>query len=197
MAIQFKEIEVEIEGMSDLLMNSPKSMMEQKDISEGNKPKKIKYISEEEAEKRAYRTKKGELYIPNYCVKACILNASAGYKFGKKKSAKPIIAGNSKIEPEEIIIVDKKGRPMKKYDIDERTVVLQGRGNPRVVRARPRIKDWKAKFRIIYNTVIIDDPKIFFAILEEAGVRTGIGDWRPQKYGEFGTFNVSKFLPKK
>lgn len=127
MAIQFKEIDVEIEGMSDLLMNSPKCMMEQKDISEGNKPRKIKYLSSEEAEKRAYRTKSGDLCIPNYCIKACILNASAGYKFGKKKSAKPIIAGNSKISPEEVIILDKKNKPMKKYEIDERTVVLQGR----------------------------------------------------------------------
>lgn len=184
-----KQIEVEIEGTNAILMHSAQIMLEEQ------QPKKNpakQYDHKEYAEKVAYRNKKKELYIPSRCLKACIVNASSWLKFGKK-SAKPIIAGSSRIEPEEITLLNKKNEPIKNYEIDLRPVVIQ---NNRIVRARPKINEWKAKFKIIYNEKIIAEPKVFLNILEEAGTRVGLLDNRPQRYGEYGTFKINKFLPR-
>jgi len=184
-----KKIEVVLTGTGEgLLMHSAAAMTEQKPTKN---PGKV-YDNKKEAEKVAYRNAKGQLYIPSRCLKACILNAASWYKFGKR-SAKQIIAGCTTIEPREMVLTHKK-KPIKKYEIDTRPVVIQ---QSRIIRARPLIKDWEIKFDLIYNEKMIGNPKILFDILEEAGMRVGILDNRPGKsYGENGQFKVKKFLPK-
>jgi len=181
-----KIIKVEIEGTGEgILMHSAQGMVQQ---SATKNPAK-QYDPVKDAEKVAYRNDKKELIIPSRCLKACILNASSWYKFGKK-SAKPIIAGCTQINPTELVLIDKKGKALKKYDVDTRPVVVQ---RARIIRARPLIKDWKLKFEIIYNEDMIGDPAIIKHIIEEAGQRIGLLDNRPQKYGENGTFKLVTF----
>jgi len=185
-----KKIEVVIEGTASLLMHSAASM-EQK---QGTKNPAGNYDPKIDAEKVEYRNDKGELYIPARCLKASIINASSWFKFGKK-SAKPIIAGCTRIEPAELILTDTKDNILKDYKIDLRPVVVQ---RARILRARPRIDNWQLKFDIIYNEKMLGTKvDIINDILEEAGQRIGLLDNRPQKYGENGTFKVVKFLPKK
>ncbi len=177
-----KEIDVEIRGTTPLLMHSTEAMTEA--VMTKNPTKQ--YDAKEYAEKVAYRDKKGILYIPSRCLKACIINASSWYKFGRK-SAKPIIAGCVRIEPYEISL------NTKKYVIDLRPVVIQ---RARIIRARPRLDDWKLKFKLIYNEKMIQNTNLLKEILEEAGQRIGLLDNRPQRYGENGTFKITKFSPK-
>jgi hypothetical protein len=180
-----KRIIVEIEGTSPLLMHSCENMMQQ---SATKNPAK-NYDPKIEAENVAYRNKSGDLIVPGRCLKACILNAASWYKFGKK-SAKQIIAGCTRIEPYEIVLTNKKGKALKKYEIDLRPVVVQ---RSRIIRSRPRLDEWQLKFDLIYNDDIIGDVKILQSIIEEAGQRIGILDNRPQKYGENGTFELISF----
>lgn len=179
-----KKIEVEIKGDTPLLMNSPKSMLEPK---EAVRKTTKKYEPKEEAEKVAYRTEKGELYVPNTAIKGSIINASAWKKAGKI-ALRPLIAAGIRIPQQEILL------GTKKYEIDLRTVVIQ---RSRVIKARPMIKDWKLNFEILYNDQLIADPQIIKEVLVEAGERVGILDFRPQKLGEFGTFSVTKFKVSK
>jgi hypothetical protein len=116
---------------------------------------------------------------------ASILNAAGWYKFNNR-SAKQIIAGATRIDPFEI------GLGTKKYEIDLRTVVIQsGSKRNRVVRARPRLDEWKLSFKIIYNESIISDPKLLKEIVSEAGLRAGLLDNRPQYFGDNGTFKIT------
>lgn len=184
-----KKIEIQLEGTGEgILMHSAQNMVHQSITKNPTK----QYDVKEDAEAVTYRTQKGELFIPSRCLKACILNASSWYKFGKK-SAKPIIAGCTRIEPSEIILLDNKNKPLKEYVIDSRPVVIQ---KSRIIRSRPLIKQWKLKFDIVYNDDMIPNTSIIEHILEEAGQRIGILDNRPQKYGENGTFKIIKFLPR-
>lgn len=181
-----KRINVTIEGQTPLLMNSPKAMLEpQEEVTTKTK----KYDQKAEAEKVAYKTKSGFLYVPNTALKGCLINASAWKKAGKY-ALKPIIAGGVRVPVEELIIKDKKGKPLKSYDIDLRTVVIQ---RARVVKARPKIFDWKLDFELLYNEQLIPNPEIIKTVLEEGGDRVGLLDFRPAKTGEFGTFKVTKF----
>ncbi len=189
-----KKIEVVIEGTGEgLLMHSAQGMVQQ---AVKKNPAKS-YNPEEDAEKVAYRNDNKELYVPSRCLKACILNAAAWLKVGKK-SLKPIIAGCTRIEPSEIILMNKKGKNLKEYKIDMRPVVIQ---RARIMRARPLIKEWQLKFDIIYDDQLLgstpQELESIKNILEDAGKRIGLLDNRPQKYGENGTFQVLKFLPRK
>lgn len=177
---EIKKIQVEIEGLTPLLMNSPKAMLEPEDIV---KSKTKKRDPKKECEKVAYRTSKGKLYVPSAAIKGCIINAAA-YKKTGKFSLRPFLAGGMRITPEEVIIDNQK------YDIDLRTVVIQ---RSRVVKARPKIPKWKLNFTIEYDADLISDPKIIVECLEEGGRRIGILDFRPQKLGEFGQFKVNKW----
>lgn len=185
-----KKIKVEIEGTgAGILMHSAEAMEQE---SAKKNPTK-QYDNVKEAEAVAYRNKDGNLYIPSRCVKACILNGCSWYKFGKK-SAKPIIAGCTRVEPGKVVLKDKRNKPIKKYEIDLRPVVVQ---RARIMRARPLIENWKAEFEIVYDERMILQTDIIRSVLEEAGQRIGLLDNRPQKYGENGTFKVNKFLPSK
>lgn len=183
-----KKIKVVLRGTTPLLMHSAQSM-EQSSVKRN--PAK-QYDPVEDAEKVAYRNKKGELFVPARCIKACMLNAASWYKFGKK-SAKQILAGCTRIEPYEVTLTNGKKKALKKYEIDLRPVVVQ---RSRIMRARPRLDEWQLEFDIIYNEKTISDLQTIRMVLEEAGQRIGLLDNRPQKYGENGTFEVVKFLPK-
>lgn len=180
-----KTIEVEIAGESSLLMHSADAMLKQETITS----RKKKYDNEVEAEKVAYRNKKKELIVPARCIKACLV-ASAGLFKIKGKSSRPIVAGCTRIEPAEIVVLNKYNKVLKDYEIDLRTVVVQ---QSRIVRARPRLDDWKLKFNIVYNDDVIGDVDILKKVLVEAGQRIGLLDNRPQKYGEHGCFKLTKF----
>jgi hypothetical protein len=178
-----KKIQVEIEGATPLLMNSPHMMMEESEKK--LKRKTTDYDHKEEAEKVAYRTEDGKLYVPSTAIKGCLINAASYQKIGKY-AAKPIVAGGVRIEPIEIDL------GTKDYKIDLRTVVIQ---RNRVVKARPRLDTWKAKFTIVYNENLIGNHDIIRQFLEEGGERVGILDFSPRNKGEFGTFKVTKWLP--
>lgn len=176
-----KKIQVEIKGLSPLLMNSPKGMLEEK---EKMKKTTMNYNHEVEAERVAYRDKKGQLFIPSAAIKGCLVNAAAYKKFGKH-TARPIIAGGVFITPNEVLL------GTKDYEIDVRTVVIQ---RARVVKARPVINEWKVSFILNYDeTMIPDSESMIKPILEDAGKRVGLLDFRPQKLGNFGTFEVTKW----
>ncbi len=189
-----KKIECEIGGTGEGLMMHSAQEMEQQSAKKN--PAK-QYDPKIDAEKVAYRNDKGELYVPARCLKASILNAAAWLKVGKK-SLKPIIAGCTRIEPSEIVLTDSKGKTLTEYKIDTRPVVVQ---RARIIRARPLMKDWRLKFEIIYDDQLLGttaaELETIKNVIEDAGKRIGLLDNRPQKYGENGTFEVIKFLPKK
>ena len=178
-----KTIKVEIEGTSPLLMNKYNVEAE----LERQKGKRITktYDPKEEAEKSAYWSlgKKKELIIPSEVLYASILNASSFHRIGKR-SAKSILAGSIKVEPMEVSL------GTNKYVIDTRPVVIQ---RARVLKSRAKLEKWKVSFNIIYSEDLIADPQIIKTVLEEAGQRIGIMDFRPQKGGMYGCFKVIKF----
>lgn len=185
---KWKKIEIVFQGITPLLMHSAAGMV----LQTIKKNPAKQYNIKEDAENASYRTKDGYLCVPSRCIKAAILNAASWYKFGKQ-SAKPIIAGCTRVEPVEIVITDLKNKKLKNYEIDLRPVVVQ---RARVMRARPRLDEWQLRFELVYNSELIQDTEILRTIIEEAGQRIGLLDNRPQKYGENGTFSVIKWLVK-
>lgn len=178
------KIRVTLKGLTPLLMNR----LNPEDLKSKSRRKLQDTDFERQAEKSAYIDEidgKRQLYIPNYAIYAMILHTAKQYR-ARRISLSNLLAGTIRIEPEKIPL------GTDKYEIDIRPVVIQ---KNRVLKARAKVPDWKITFYIIYNKKYLPEniPETLKTILEDAGVRVGLLDYRPQHMGWFGTFEVEKF----
>ena len=181
----YKTINVEIVGRSELLMNrcDPQSLKSRSRL------RLEKYSTKTDAAKAAYIAEidgKKQLYIPQEAVFSMLINTAKQYRV-RRTAVSSILAGTIRIEPEKIPL------GTAKYIIDERAVVIQGQ---RVLKGRAKLhKGWKAKFQIVYDTKHLPTgiESTLREIIEDAGIRMGLLDFRPQHKGWFGTFNVAHF----
>ena len=61
----------------------------------------------------------------------------------------------------------------------------------RVLRTRPRFNEWACVFVVDVDDELVDQSKLE-NWLSIAGRRIGLGDWRPEKSGVFGKFEVKE-----
>ena len=183
---QFGKINVTIKGVTALLMNRLNP-----DVLRGKMKSTFKNHDEtKEAEASAYITEvngKRELFVPSYAIYSMILQTATPtlYKVGRR-GIREILAGTIRIEPENISLGHCN------FDVDVRPVVIQ---HARVLKARAKIPEWQISFQIIYNRKVLTEEAIMKVkdILEDAGTRVGLLDYRPQHKGWFGTFEVTQF----
>lgn len=179
---KFGKINVEIEGVSSLLMHNIAGA----DLEKTAKRKIKTYDPKEECEKAAYWMNNGdgkrELCVPARCIYAMLLNAAKPFRMGKSSVAS-LIAGAIRVEPIDVSL------GTDKYEIDIQSVVIQ---NNRIRRARPRLDAWKLNFDLIYHKDYVE-PTVLEKIVTEGGFKVGLLDYRPQRRGPYGTFQVTKF----
>jgi hypothetical protein len=183
----FGKVNVTIKGLTPLLMNR----LDIADLQGKGRRKGQVYDAKKEAAKAAHIAKFDDeecLYVPSEWIYSCIIGAAKSYHPpGSRASASALYAGSIRIEPEKISLGHKN------YEIDIRAVNIVG---SRVVKARPKIPEWSIPFSILYYKRTIESSNALAQlqmILEDAGIRMGIGDYRPQHKGWFGTFTVTKF----
>lgn len=141
-----------------------------------------------EAELGAYVNKAGKAYIPADQIQESLTRAGTQVRVGGqgKKTYKDFMKSYVFLEPDEISLTPDK------WEVDKRYVRVQGSG---IMRYRPIYKNWAAKFRITLtdDTIPVNTVK---EILEIAGMRIGIGDYRP-KYGLFSVETFDEVTMKK
>ena len=71
----------------------------------------------------------------------------------------------------------------------EDIVRLPGSKNTPDLRYRAEFKNWRAKLTIEYNPAVIQ-PEHIVNLVEISGFAVGIGENRPEKGGDWGTFEV-------
>ena len=57
------------------------------------------------------------------------------------------------------------------------------------LRYRPEFDQWSAKLSIVYNKGVVSAEQVA-NIFNTAGFAVGIGEWRPERSGQFGMFHV-------
>jgi len=136
----------------------------------------------QEAEMGLYKNSKG-CYIPSEQLIESMVKAGTNIrvKGQGKKTYKDYIKSYIFIEPDEIVINGE-------WIVDTRYVKIQRSG---ILRNRPMFKEWNAEFTLIItdDSLPLDTIK---EILEIAGTRIGIGDYRPR----YGLFTVENFTVK-
>lgn len=189
-----KILQVKIVGVTPLLMNNPAGYLQQEQAEVESEIKKKGKVAKEtpqaEAEKRAYRMKDGNLYIPAVALYKAMLKAASRVQIKTDKGK--LIPANTAIAGTVAVVPDKISLGTKKYDIDERLVVIQQMGRkPKILRRRPKLDKWSATFNILYNSDWVK-PEILKDLLIEAGQRIGILDGRPECKMWFGTFKLKE-----
>jgi hypothetical protein len=84
------------------------------------------------------------------------------------------------------ILFDKK----KDGKMREDMVRLGGPSNPADIRFRPEYQDWEADIVVEYNALMISKDQ-FLNLLALAGYAVGLHEWRPEKDGNYGRFEVT------
>ena len=62
-------------------------------------------------------------------------------------------------------------------------------GQSRLLRTRARFDEWAATIRVDVDPELVDREQLL-VWLDIGGRRLGLGDWRPQKSGQYGRFEV-------
>lgn len=159
---------------------------------------------EEEAEKGAYRDTDGILYIPSRWAMRSMVESGKAFKNpgNSRQSLKNIIA--STILPPPVLgwplFNPSTGEPLREYTVDIQRVVVQRAAVPR---ARPCLEEWQAFITLPFDLGSIqggdsrehlqEAGKTLLQVLTYAGQKQGFGDFRPEKGGSNGKFEVVEF----
>lgn len=131
-------------------------------------------------------TKKGgTLAIKGESFRGSILGAAGAWKV-KRQTMKSLLTHITIVE-ELLPLTLKDGTPISSYTIDARRAIIQKQG---IIRRRPRFDEWSCAFTIEYDPLLVTEPKLIADILQDAGGRIGVADYRPAKNGWFGRYSV-------
>ena len=126
------------------------------------------------------RNESESICAPPVAIKCAMLTASAALKtFERKKTLLKtslfVVGGSVPLTYEKLV---------------PRLDMVRTSGMTRVpdVRFRPQFVNWKMRFLIEYSDTILQ-PQSVIDLLQRAG-SVGIGEWRPEKNGTHGTFDV-------
>jgi len=107
-------------------------------------------------------------------------------RLGKKFSAGCLVSGDSKLKHKHS---SKSIRDLCGL-CSQIDVVKIGMGS-KIIRCRPHFVGWESEVTIKINESVIN-PKDVFDAIKLSGICCGIGDWRPEKSGVYGQFDVEE-----
>lgn len=183
-------IDVRIEGTTPLLCNRFTDAAQQKATS-GNSGSLTgdKGTPLEQATAKLYLGSDGKPMIPQPNLFRCLIDAGKYFKAGRGK----VTTQKSSLIPAcvEVIGIELQIRHKEPWTVDTRAVRIPATGG-RILCHRPCFHDWALEFQINLDTDMIG-AKLLREIIDAAGKRIGLGDFRPDCKGPFGKFVVTKW----
>lgn len=185
-----QDINVRIEGITPLICNRFTDQAQQTATS-GNRSSVIgeRLTPREDAEERLYVNGNADPIIPQPNLLKCLMEGGKYFKMGKSKVTtikSSIIPACVMILPASIDIEHKEP-----WEVDTRPVRIPSTGG-RILRHRPMFNDWALEFSIELDEEIMS-LKLLREVVDTAGKRIGLGDFRPETKGPYGRFVVTKW----
>lgn len=143
----------------------------------------------EQAEKMLYIGLDGKPMIPQPNLLRCLVDGGKFFKAGKKQittKTESMLYSCLDIAGAEIII--KHQQPWK---VDTRPVRIPSTGG-RILAHRPMFDDWTLSFECQLDDSMLS-AKLLREIIDAAGNRIGLGDYRPACKGPYGKFKVIRW----
>ncbi len=182
-------IQLTVEGVTPLILNRF-SDEAQKSATDGTSSATNgdRGTPQDQAAKRLYWSADNKLLVvPASNLLACITEGGKYFKNGKKQVTTQkysLIPAVATIEGVDIRIEHKQP-----WRVDARPIRIPATGG-RLICYRPIFDDWKLSCRIMLDTSAIS-AALFRQIVDMAGSRVGLGDYRPDRKGPFGRFVVT------
>lgn len=194
MAIEIKPIVASkisfwIRGTSPLIQHawSEKGLgMMRMTATERKKVPKVKRDPDAEASACCYRTDAGEIGIPLTAFKASLIGA-AHKDFGLEKTLLRKAFFIPTTDSNRVV-------PMESDDYIIREDIVRVGANQTDLRYRPEFRNWRVRIVAEIDAGLLT-PTDIVTLVNRAGFSVGIGEWRPEKGGEYGRFEIDDSEP--
>lgn len=148
----------------------------------------------DQAERKLYVSEaSGTPVVPGPNLFRCIIDAGKFFKNGKSKVTtlnNSLIPACVTIEEFEIEIVH-----TNPWEVDTRAVRIPSTGG-RILAHRPCFHDWALEFSLTLDEDVMSEA-LLREIVDSAGKKIGLGDFRPDRKGPFGRFVVTSWITDK
>lgn len=143
----------------------------------------------EQAEAKLYLSHDNRPMIPGPNLFRCLIDAGKYFKSGRSK----ITTQKSSLLPAcvDILEIELPIEHREPWSVDTRAVRIPSTGG-RILCHRPCFHDWKLTWTLNVNRSLIG-IKLLREIVDAAGERVGLGDFRPDCKGPFGKFVVTRW----
>jgi hypothetical protein len=121
----------------------------------------------------------GEVCIPPNAIKKAIVASASGLK------------GITKVQLRQQVFIDGSSVPITYFSMVPRMDVVRINGKTPDIRFRPMFLDWSAFIVVTYPASM--QPEMIVDLVNRAG-QVGVGEWRPERDGTFGTYSVIRTL---
>lgn len=142
----------------------------------------------QEYEESFYYNEQGEIAFPATCIKQAMVNSARSLDGVEM----------TRIRANVFIVGDKEGLVKVNYEdkdkIMREDMVRVNKGGTDI-RWRGQLNNWSMTLPIKFNAGVFSAQQVI-NLLQYAGFSSGIGEWRPEKNGDFGTFEVKEINPK-
>lgn len=189
-----KTLKIRITGDSALLMNKdtlsdPLNPKTQEIKVLTSKRKKLEedhlQIAELQFKSAIYFDESVGLYMPGAMLKASMVNGAKMQRLGAAFKRSVIVLEDMlplKYDGPTTV----QGLWNNKDFVDVRSVGVQ---SARVMRYRPKVRNWSTVATVLYAEDLVEESDLMRAI-ENAGMFSGVGDFRPECGGNFGRYSV-------
>jgi hypothetical protein len=186
-------VECTIQGTSAMLQHRFGEVAEGDGTAATRTQLVVRGTPREEAEKVCYRMPGSQqLYFPGAAIGRLLREAGGSHKMkGSRKAVKFVVPAAVLVLDDAIPLIDHEDAPVDTFEVDSRPVTIPATKG-RVMRHRPKIEQWRAVFHIRVIDSLLP-VSLVQQLLVEGGERLGIGDYRPEKGGPFGTFRVIRW----
>lgn len=182
------EIQISVSGTTPLILNkfTDAAALASSSGSRSSAAAGSRGTPMEIAEGKLYYGIDGDLVIPSPNLLRCLVDGGSFFKAGRKQittKAESMLFSCLDILAAEIPLLHKQP-----WTVDTRAVVIPATKS-RILAHRPRFDDWSLEFTVSLDTSIVQEP-LLREIIDAAGNRVGLGDFRPARKGPFGKFRV-------
>jgi hypothetical protein len=183
-----ERLSVPIIGTAPLIVHrfSEKAKRQMLDNMQGRKSPKEPKNPEAEYEAAFYRLKDGNPGFPVIAFKAATVGACRFYgKSITMTALKQFVFFRGEIGTDGQMLARIEGEPKMRED-----VVTVNRGGSDL-RYRPEFREWSTSIEVLYVTSCLTRSSVL-SLLDAGGMGVGIGEWRPERNGDFGTYAIDQ-----
>ena len=180
----FQQVKLKVTGLTPLIQNKMKEtiIQQMEDVRSGKAKKSTRTAIDPKKEyiKSSYKQDDGSFGFPASAFKQCAVRAGKGLGLAMTDTRTLFFVLPNAPDGECVSI--KSNKPILRKDPVN---VKTGKD----LRFRPEFRNWKADLIVKFDADRITIEQIA-NLLNHGGQTVGVGEWRPEKNGTFGTFQV-------